>query len=175
MYALSVQMENELPNFGKWLSEAMASAGIKNQSELSRLSGVSKQHINGILAQASGRGQKAKRPGIETVDALAKILKRPKAEARLAAGWAADQTGSVTGETALLSLFRDLPADQRHNLLVIAQALHARGQSAQPSIEEDLNQKHVEKTKAASPINIEIPAETITPANDTSEKRRQTS
>lgn len=118
-------MEAKILKFSKWLKASMDSAGL-SQTQLAEKSGVSKQHINGLLAAASGRESKARQPSVETVDSLANALKKPIAEARLAAGWATEISRAIDGETSLILIFRALRPDRRGDLLAFAETLYRR-------------------------------------------------
>lgn len=125
LYGYAVQMNARTLEFSKWLSAAMSDAGL-SQSELARQSGVSKQYINGLLAAAAGRESRAKQPSVETVDALAKALRKPTTAARIAAGWAADSKPESSSEIALIAIFRNLPSGKQGDLLAFAETLFRR-------------------------------------------------
>lgn len=115
--------------FSRWLNEKID--GQKwNQARLARASGVSKQSINGFLALAQGREtRRTSHPDISTVDAIAHALGVPLAEARQAAGYAADDVNpmkQLASEEYLLMHFRALPPDRQRDLMDQAANLYKR-------------------------------------------------
>lgn len=113
--------------FSRWLNEKID--GQKwTQARLAKVSGLSKQTINGFLALAQGREvQRTSHPEIGTVDAIAYALGVPLVEARQAAGYAADEVDPIKQialEEYLLMHFRALPADRQRDLTMYAKLMY---------------------------------------------------
>lgn len=117
--------------FAEFLAEQLSRSMI-SISELSRRSGVSKQLISSIARKTPHhRTNKLVLPSISTVDAIARGLGAPAAEARAAAGYAAGESQPAGAESsasgkpdpfsaalgATIEAFRSLPAADRRRLL----------------------------------------------------------
>lgn len=73
MYAMAYKLD-----FSEWLESVMREQGV-SQSELARMSGVTRSAINGILRGARG-------PGVDLCNGIARALKIPPEEVLRAAG-----------------------------------------------------------------------------------------
>jgi transcriptional regulator with XRE-family HTH domain len=79
--------------FGKWLREARAEAGYSLRDLADRTGGVcSFGYISQLEKGTTGTRGREFQPDEEIVDALADALGKPRDEARLAAGYAAENT-----------------------------------------------------------------------------------
>lgn len=81
--------------FGNWLKNKRAELRVSG-AELERLSGVSRQYISNLERElVYEKTQNLVKPSVEIVDRLARALGVNGAEARLAAGYAADAGDEV--------------------------------------------------------------------------------
>ncbi len=100
---------NYLMNTADWLQKKIEEAGI-TQAELSRLSGISKPHINKVLNGERGLSG-------QSLMAIAKALGIPPEEIYREAGLLPPVSKNDKYQEKLLFLFAQLPINEKEDLL----------------------------------------------------------
>lgn len=106
--------------FGLWLSETLRNAGLR-QADLVERTGLSKSYISTLVGdKPNSTTGRPIRPEPQVVEKIARALGVPVGEARLRAGYRAEQTEAEVNTTAAHLRFAELankydllPADKR--------------------------------------------------------------
>jgi transcriptional regulator with XRE-family HTH domain len=114
-------------DFGHWLIQKRRAAGL-TQRELALKVSISKSYVSALeRSKMLAVAGKPVRPKLEKVDALAKALGVPVAEARLAAGYAPPDDASAPAiDRRLLAHFRELPENAQHDVVVMVEGLYRK-------------------------------------------------
>lgn len=124
---LSVSEYDAGIDFGSWLKAVRKERGI-SQEELGRAVGCTGSYISLLESDsAAPRRNRPARPSVEIVDAIARMLRVTRKEARLAAGYAPpDERPPTEPETRLLEFYRMLPPEVKHVVEIQIEALYSR-------------------------------------------------